>query len=76
MKKPKGIFKPVTLFDKMGTLSCNLIEGDSIYLEKSNVKNIRGKEIKLINKCSVDNVEYNDVLEVSSDSTVLSSSRI
>ncbi|RDC49118.1 polymer-forming cytoskeletal protein, partial [Acinetobacter sp. RIT592] len=76
IRKPKGIFKPITLFDRMGILSCNLIEGDSIYLEKSDVENIRGREIKLINKCNIGNVEYNDVLEVSSDSTVVSSRRV
>ena len=73
---PKGIFKNNLFFVRVKSIDCNLIEGDTISLIYSNVKNIRGKSIKIIDKCKIENIEYNDLLEVSSNSSVKSSSKV
>lgn len=74
--KPKGIFKYSIFLGRVGSFSCNLIEADTIDLENSRIKDIRGKDVKLINNCEVDYIEYIDMLEVSSNSTVKNSSKV
>ncbi|MEF9992494.1 MAG: polymer-forming cytoskeletal protein [Romboutsia sp.] len=59
-----------------GRLESDLIEGDFIELENSIVKDVRGKSIDLISKCKIENVEYNEKINVSKDSTVKNSIKV
>ena len=76
--KPKnmGIFNIKLPFINLGTLSCELIEGDFIKLENTKVNNLRGKDIVLISKCEVGNIEYSENVEVSSNSIVKNTTKV
>ncbi|MGL5314280.1 MAG: polymer-forming cytoskeletal protein [Peptostreptococcaceae bacterium] len=66
------IFKRIFSFGmgSLGRLNCETIEGDNIKLRNTKVNKLNGKDITLISKCEVENLEYTDSLEISSDSNV------
>lgn len=74
--KSIGIWPFRISFGNRGTLKCDLIEGDNISLEKTTAKTIRGKNVSLLSKCEVGNIEYSDTVEISTDSTVKSSTKV
>lgn len=71
-----SFFKIKLPWDGRGTFRGEVIEGDFIKLENTEVKDLRGKDISLISKCKIENIEYTDNLEVSSDSIVQNSTKI
>lgn len=71
-----GIFNIKLPFINLGTLSCELIEGEFIKLENTKVKNLRGKDIVLISKCEVGSIEYSENVEVSSNSIVKNTTKV
>ncbi|WP_294345256.1 cell shape determination protein CcmA [uncultured Clostridium sp.] len=64
-----GILK-IFSFMKDKYLEAEVIEGDNIYLEYTNCKVVRGKNITIGPKCKIDKVEYGDNLEVDGNSVV------
>lgn len=66
-----NINKLISLFvPKLTRLSANVMEGDDIYLESSDVKVIRGRNIKLGRECHIDTIEYSGTFEKDEASTV------
>ncbi len=51
-------------------LDVELIEGDDVSLEATNAQIIRGKRVKVGDRCRIDTVEYSESLEVSPKATV------
>lgn len=51
-------------------LFANIIEADEISLENSEVKVVRGKNIKIGKGCYVESLEYSESIEIDEDSIV------
>lgn len=62
----------VNLFFKnsFGQIECDVVEGDFIEIESAKIRELRGKQIDLVNYCTIEQVEYQDSLIVSENSTV------
>ncbi|MGL4337892.1 MAG: hypothetical protein ACRCST_13445 [Turicibacter sp.] len=54
----------------------NLIEGDDVSLENSNIKIIRGKVVNVGPYCLIDEIEYSETLQIHETSTVLRQKKI
>lgn len=61
---------------KFYKLTVNSIEGDNIYLENSDVKIIRGKNIKIGADCDIDTIEYSGTIEIDDRSKVKNINKI
>lgn len=51
-------------------LFANIIEADEISLENSEVKVVRGKNVKIGKGCYVESLEYSEIIEIDEDSIV------
>ena len=51
-------------------LNVELIEGDDISLEATSAQIIRGRRVKVGDRCRIDTVEYGESLEVSSKAAI------
>lgn len=60
----------LTLFGVSNKLESDLIEGTNIYLEYTDAKIVRGENIKIGPKCTIELIEYSGTLEVLEGSTV------
>ncbi len=58
------------IFGKKERLESELIEGNMINIEYSDVKTVRGSIVKIGEKCIIDQVEYSESLEIHPDSKV------
>ncbi len=58
------------IFRRPGSLQAVTIEGDEVYLEGTEAKLVRGKRVILGPGCRIERVEYEESLEVDSDSRV------
>ena len=76
--KNMDIFKRIFAFGmgSLGKLHCDVIEGDNIKIRNTKVDKLNGKNITLISKCEVENLEYTDNLEISSDSRVRNKTKV
>lgn len=65
-------FKSLSLFRGKGTrrFECDVIEGDEIYLEKTEASTIRGKNIVIGPGCKIESIEYSDELQIHDESKV------
>ncbi|WBW98066.1 cell shape determination protein CcmA [Oceanirhabdus sp. W0125-5] len=65
-------FKSFTFFKGKGEgkFKCDVIEGDEIYLEKTEANTIRGKNIVIGPGCKIESIEYSDNLEIDDESKV------
>lgn len=67
-----SIFRKVIdiFFNSRGELNTELIEGDDIYIQNTNVKIVRGNNITIGTGCNVGLVEYKGEINVSDESIV------
>jgi len=73
-----GIFNPIDnsiyrkvidkIFNSRGELNTELIEGDDIYIQNTNVKIVRGNNITIGTGCNVALIEYKGEINVSDES--------
>lgn len=56
--------------------SCKTIESDYIKLENCDITNIRGKQVDLLSNCNVENIEYNQNLNISKNSAVKNHTKV
>ncbi|MGL5314281.1 MAG: hypothetical protein ACRC92_13615 [Peptostreptococcaceae bacterium] len=61
---------------KENKLIANIIEGDEIILESSNVKIVKGKNIKIGPNCEIDEIEYSGSIEIDPSSKVINVNKI
>ncbi len=59
-----------------GFLKTESIEGDSVYIEYTAAKNVRGKNVYIGPGCTIDYLEYSDSCEISKEATVKDSVKI
>jgi cytoskeletal protein CcmA (bactofilin family) len=73
-----SFFKKVIdkMFNSRGELTTELIEGDEIYLENTNVKIVRGNHITIGEGCNIGLIEYSGEINVSSASIVKEQKKI
>lgn len=64
------------MFNSQGELTTDLIEGDEIYLENTNAKIVRGKNITIGEGCNIVLLEYSGDINISSESTVKEQKRV
>ncbi|HEY5563619.1 MAG TPA: polymer-forming cytoskeletal protein [Clostridiaceae bacterium] len=57
-------------FTSFGKLSCESIEGDNIYLESTQAKIVRGKNITIGQECEIDMVEYTGELKIEGNAVI------
>ena len=60
----------LTLIGKSNKLQSDLIEGTNIFLEYTEAKMVRGQDVKIGAKCSIDTIEFSGTLEVDPSSVV------
>ncbi|MCM1989717.1 polymer-forming cytoskeletal protein [Oceanirhabdus seepicola] len=65
-------FKSLAFFRGKGSrkFECDVIEGDEIYLEKTEANTIRGKNIVIGPGCEIESIEYSDQIQIDDDSKV------
>jgi len=68
----KGLLEELGLhfFRRPGTLQATSIEGDEVYLEGTQAKLVRGKEVHIGPGCRIERVEYEESLRVHPESRV------
>ncbi len=64
------------MFNSQGELTTELIEGDEIYLENTNAKIVRGKNITIGEGCNIALLEYSGDINISNESTVKEQKRV
>jgi len=57
-------------FTNYGKLTCEVIEGDTIYLEGTQAKIVRGNNINIGQDCEIDLVEYTGELKIEGNPTI------
>lgn len=53
-----------TIFSNFSSVTCDIVEGDNIYLENTIAKVVRGNNINIGTGCKIDLVEYKNELKV------------
>ncbi|HEY8891297.1 MAG TPA: polymer-forming cytoskeletal protein [Clostridium sp.] len=73
-----SIFRKVIdkIFNSRGELNTELIEGDDIYIQNTNVKIVRGNNITIGTGCNVGLLEYKGEINVSDESIVTNQNKI
>jgi cytoskeletal protein CcmA (bactofilin family) len=64
------------LFGSKDRLESDLIEGNAVFLEYTDVKVVRGNRIKIGDKCIVEQVEYTESLDIHPNSVVKTQNKI
>lgn len=59
-----------------GYLTANTIEGNTIYLENTTAKVVRGNKITIGDNCKIDKIEYKENINIDDNSTVNEKSKI
>lgn len=60
----------------IGYLTADTIEGNTIYLENTTAKIVRGNKITIGDNCKIDKIEYKENVNISDNSTVNEKSKI
>ncbi|MBK1812481.1 cell shape determination protein CcmA [Clostridium sp. YIM B02505] len=69
-----GILSKITkaIFNySLDELDCNVIEGDDIYLESTTARIVRGTDVVIGKKCTIQRVEYHNTISIDPSSKVI-----